>query len=137
MLRLMLGAHNALSCPGESDFLFDHLESDGEKWRYDRARLKMNRIYRASPMELPENVDGLPALERMIDQARETPESRPVLVLHRHAEKAIELLPNTVTTRLWPPARGEVVSLCYVDIVVGNDVVCDGGGDAGWRAGRD
>ena len=41
-----------------------------------------------------------------------------------------------VTTRLWPPARGEVVSLCYVVIVVGDDVVCDGGGDAGWGAAR-
>jgi len=100
MLRLMLDAHPALSCPGESDFLFDHLSAAGDTWRYDRRKMALDRIYRASSMELPEDVDGIPALERMIDQVRETPESRPVLVLHRHAEKALALLPNAKVIHL-------------------------------------
>jgi len=100
MLRLMLGGHPALSCPGESDFLFDHLRPDEAGWCYDRAALQANRIYRASPMELPADVDGEVALSRMIDQARRGTAARPVLVLHRHAERALALLPEAKVIHL-------------------------------------
>ena len=100
MLRLMLDAHPALSCPGESDFLFDHLRAEADTWRYDRRKMSLDRIYLASPMEIPEKFDGIPALELMIGQARKKPASRPVLVLHRHADKVLTLLPNAKVIHL-------------------------------------
>lgn len=101
MLRLMLDAHPALSCPGESDFLFDHLQACDGSWRYDFAGLDMDRIYRASPMHMPEDADGTAALAQMIAQvAQRKPGSRPVLVLHRHAEKALSILPNAQVIHL-------------------------------------
>src|SRR6056297_1404157 len=106
MLRLMLNAHPALSCPGESDFLFDHLRAEDDTWRYDRRKMSLDRIYRASPMELPEDLDGTAALARMIGQARRTPESRPVLVLHRRVNEAMTLLPNAKVIRLVRDPRG-------------------------------
>ena len=51
-------------------------------------------------MEIPDKVDGIPALELMIGQARKTPGSRPVLVLHRHADKVLTLLPNAKVIHL-------------------------------------
>ena len=43
MLRLMLDAHPALSCPGESDFLFDHLRAEADTWRYDRRKMALDQ----------------------------------------------------------------------------------------------
>jgi len=100
MLRLMLDGHPALSCPGESDFLFDHLHLRHGTWAYDRSRMEMDRIYRASPMEIPEDEDGLSALQRMIAQACLKPGSRPVLVLHRQPEKLLSLLPDAKVIHL-------------------------------------
>lgn len=100
MLRLMLAQHPALACRGETDFLFDHLHRDGETWRYDRARLSLSRIYRASPLDLPDELDGTAALMHMIEQICDKPGARPVLVLHRHADKALSLLPGATVIHL-------------------------------------
>ena len=47
LLRLMLDAHSRLSCPGETDFLFDHLRMQSDPPVYDEEALERNRIYRA------------------------------------------------------------------------------------------
>jgi hypothetical protein len=62
--------------------------------------LAQDRIYRASPVRLPDDADGVDALERMIAQIRREPGSRPLLVLHRHAEKAMALLPGAKVIHL-------------------------------------
>lgn len=80
--------------------MFDHLHPCAGGWRYNRAALQANRIYRASPIELPEDADDVAALARMIDQARRDTAARPVLVLHRHAERALTLLPNAKVIHL-------------------------------------
>ena len=53
-----------------------------------------------------------------------------------YAWRNADLWQTIVSTRLWPPARGEVVSLCYVVIGVVTDVVCGGGCHAGRGAAR-
>ncbi|MEO0702573.1 MAG: sulfotransferase [Pseudomonadota bacterium] len=93
LLRLMLDGHPNLHCPGETDFLFDALERRGDAWVYDRAALEANRIYRASIVNYPDDLDGVDALQAMIDQIR-APGVMPVLMLHRGMERAAELLPN-------------------------------------------
>lgn len=101
MVRLMLANHPALSCVGETDFLFDHLRPDGRDWRYDRERLALDRVYRQGKLRAPDDLDGVPALEDMIDQMRrEKPGAHPVLVLHRHAERALSLLPHAKVVHL-------------------------------------
>ncbi|MEL6644717.1 MAG: sulfotransferase [Pseudomonadota bacterium] len=93
LLRLMLDGHPGLHCPGETDFLFDALRRDGDRWTYDRTALEADRIYRASLIDYPDGRDGADALNAMIDQIRR-PGVMPVLMLHRGLERAVELLPE-------------------------------------------
>lgn len=93
LLRLMLDGHPGLHCPGETDFLFDAIKRQGDGWTYDRAALNADRIYRASLVEYPQELDGAEALTAMIDQIRR-PGVMPVLMLHRGLERAVELLPD-------------------------------------------
>src|SRR6056297_1046670 len=46
LLRLMLDAHPSLSCPGETDFLFDHLSITDDGPLLDEEALEQDRIYR-------------------------------------------------------------------------------------------
>jgi hypothetical protein len=94
MLRLMLAHHPSISGAGETDFLFDYLHPHGSTWRYDLERLVQERIYRASPVRIPEDTDGVEALDQMIAQIRREPGCHSLLVLHRHAKKALALLPG-------------------------------------------
>lgn len=90
MLRLMLDAHSRLSCPGETDFIFDHLRDEDS---YDEKALERDRIYRAhreryADQPLPELTPD--ALIGRISGADWTA----VLMLHRHISKAVALYPD-------------------------------------------
>src|SRR6056297_3992604 len=55
LLRLMLKSHPGIQSPGEADFLFDHVAPAGDGgWRYDRAALERDRIFRAKHIAMPE-----------------------------------------------------------------------------------
>ena len=55
LLRLMLDAHPRISCPGETDFLFDHLPPNATPATpYDRSVLERNRIFRSHMDKFPE-----------------------------------------------------------------------------------
>lgn len=96
VLRLMIDAHPQLRCPGETDFLFEFLEHDEDgEWRYRWNDLAADRIFRASHVSRPSGLDGVAALEAMIDQIPEDGESIPVLMVHRHFERVAELFPDT------------------------------------------
>jgi len=97
VFRLMLNAHGMLSNPGEVDFLFDHLHrapSAGGGWRYDRAALRKDRIFRNFDLDLPDTLDGLALLEHMIAGLRPTDGRVLTLNVHRHADKIAAALPQ-------------------------------------------
>lgn len=95
MLRLMLHGHSALSCIGEHDFLFDHLQRDGDTWRYDLDALAADRVFRSLELDLPDQ-DGVDtALPQMLAQiAQIGGASVSVLMLHRNIELAVALVPT-------------------------------------------
>ncbi len=98
LFRLMLDAHPDLSCPDESDFLFDYLRPD-EGWLYDKAGLHRNRIFRASGIVFPEGLDGIAALHDMIAQIQKSG-GHPVLMLHRNMELAAAIFPEARVIQL-------------------------------------
>ena len=97
MFRLMLNAHAQVQNPGEVDFLFDYLRRDPSGpggWRYDRAGLSDNRIFRAHGLDLPEGVDGLDLLADFIRQFRaRDPQAVLTMNVHREAGRIAEALP--------------------------------------------
>ena len=101
MLRIMLDAHPGLSCLGETDFLFDHVQRgpDGV-WRYDREAMAASRIFRASSLVCPEGLDGRAAFDAMIGQIAARGGGRPVLMAHRNFDRIAELLPEAPVVRL-------------------------------------
>ena len=100
MIRLMLDGHEALSVPGESDFLFDHLhEADGD-WHYDKSALEADRIYQDSDVQVRDKLHGEAAVLDMVEQVGATGNGRPVLMLHRELEKAVSVIPNVKVIRL-------------------------------------
>ena len=101
LLRLMLDGHSALSCVGESDFLVDHIRAgrDGE-WRYDRAALESDRIFRASGLRLRDDLDGAAAFRDMVRQIGRNGAAIPVLMLHRGIDAAARLTGGAPILRL-------------------------------------
>lgn len=95
IFRLILDHHPALSNPGETDFLLDHLVRDPVAgWRYDRAALADDRVFLAQGLPLPE-ADGPDLLEAVTySLGAKQPGSRLVLVFHRNAAKLAQLFPE-------------------------------------------
>lgn len=100
VFRLMLNAHERIHNPGEVDFLFDFLGSDGAGgWRYDREALAASRIFRAHGLAMPKGLDGLDLMRDFIAQfqARAAAQAAGGVLtmnLHRHARRMAELLPE-------------------------------------------
>lgn len=93
LLRLMLDGHPRLACPGETDFLFDHLIRDGDGGRYDPEVMERDRIYRAHMAKYADQPlsahtpDGFIARIAGEDQIA-------VLMLHRHIDRVLDLYPD-------------------------------------------
>lgn len=95
MLRLMLDGHPDIVCPGETDFLLDHLTLDQQgQWRYDLEALAADRIFKASRARLPDTDLAEPALASMVDDLRGDSKGCLVLVLHRGLERLLKLEPH-------------------------------------------
>lgn len=93
LLRLMLDGHPRLSCPDETDFIFDHLTGTGPGEGYDMAALERDRIYRAHMDEYA----ATPLPEHSPDAfiARIAGEGRiAVLMLHRCLDRVLDLYPD-------------------------------------------
>ncbi|MDO5704844.1 MAG: sulfotransferase [Paracoccus sp. (in: a-proteobacteria)] len=96
MLRLVMNMNPALSCPGETDFLFDHLRQADDGWRLDRDALAQDRIFNARRIPMPDNPHGRQAVAELIAAlGAEKPQGRLILVLHRGLERALEFLPDS------------------------------------------
>lgn len=99
VFRLMLDAHPEIRNPGEMDFLFDHLVEDPAApggWRYDLDALRLDRIFRASRLEIRPSLTGLEQLGDFLDQLRDRHGQPPVLSIniHRNADRLLRILPE-------------------------------------------
>lgn len=95
MLRLMLDMHPNLSCPNETDFLFDYLTptADGDV-TIDAEALDRDWIYAKNPAVLNPDLSGKAAILDMIEQMRNDDSQVVVLMLHRGLEAALRLFPE-------------------------------------------
>lgn len=93
LFRLMLDAHSQLSCPGETDFLFDYLHLQRDPPAYDEEALERSRIYRAHRARYADT--PLPALtpDALIERIAGRDKTA-VLMLHRHISRALALYPD-------------------------------------------
>lgn len=97
LFRIMLKEHPGLHCPGETDFLFDHIAPDPGHptgWRYDLEALRRDRIFRDRGLSLPEGLSGRDLLEAMLAELAARAMARLVLVVHRNAPKIAALCPE-------------------------------------------
>lgn len=83
VLRLMLNQHSHLTCPGESDFLVDHLTvgPDGQV-HLDKDSLARDRFFADMNIPLPRS-EGREALAEMLQALNPDPDKVLVLMLHR------------------------------------------------------
>jgi len=94
MLRLMLDGHPQLNCPGESDFVFDHLEIEaGGKISLDLGALRRERIFQAALGDIEDQGTPEATLAHMLRQlaAKGPKGSTLVLMLHRGISKLRQL----------------------------------------------
>lgn len=95
MLRLMLDMHPNLSCPGETDFLFDYASpTAGGDVTIDAEALGRDWIYDANPATLNTDLSGRAAILDMIEQMRTDNSQVVVLMLHRKLETSLKLFPE-------------------------------------------
>lgn len=94
VLRLMLNQHTHLTCPGESDFLVDHLlpGPDGEL-RLDKDALARSRFFTRFGIPMPKS-DGRDALAEMMQALNPDPDKVLVLMLHRGIGTLLDLFPD-------------------------------------------
>ncbi len=107
VFRLMLDGHPEIKNPGEVDFLFDFLSKDSSHpsgWRYDRNRLRDNRVFIGSGLTLTDGKDGLDLLEDFLSQYEARGSGVMTLNIHRNVGRALEVLPaSTVIHMLRDP----------------------------------
>lgn len=91
LLRMMLDGHPRLSCPGEMDFIIDHLDVSG---RYDREALEGNRIYRAHEALYPDQPLPDPTPEGFVARVAGPDDGIAAIIIHRHLDRALEVFPG-------------------------------------------
>lgn len=98
LLRLMLDQHAHLACPGETDYLFDHvIGGDAGVPVFDREAMADDRIYRVFCEQFgltPEDPQTLESLIRVMRGPTKDPEATVVLMLHRNLDIALQHLPD-------------------------------------------
>lgn len=95
LLRLMLDQHPELICPGEADFVFDHLKfgPDG-RTRLDTEALDEDWIREATGVTARDTLLPEEAVNDMIAQLGR-PGTVTMLMLHRGLDKVLRLFPRT------------------------------------------
>ena len=91
LLRLMLNGHPRINCPGEMDFLIDHLDDAG---RYDPEALEANRIYRAHEALYPEQELLDPSPADFVARVAGGGDGIAALILHRQLDRAMRGFPD-------------------------------------------
>ncbi len=94
LLRLMLDAHPQISCPGETDFIFDHLPPGATPTTsYDADVLEENRIYRSHMGKFPDVDMPVPTPDAFLEQIRSKGDVA-ILVMHRRVARLLEIYPD-------------------------------------------
>lgn len=91
LLRLMLDGHSRITCPGEMDFLIDHLQANGG---YDPAVLEADRIFRAHEALYPDQPLQDPGPADFIARVAGTGDGLAAVILHRHLDRALKVFPG-------------------------------------------
>lgn len=93
MLRLMLDGNPALTCPGESDYLFDFVEIDGAgNMTLDLDALRRDRIFQATGKTIEDQGSVKATLDHLM--AQQARDGTLVLMLHRGIEKLRRIYPE-------------------------------------------
>ena len=94
LLRLMLNQHTSLHCPGEADFLVDHLTfGQGGEAVVDTEALSRNRFYTSLGLNVPPS-QGREAVIEMMTSMNPDPSQTLVLMLHRGMHDFHKLFPD-------------------------------------------
>lgn len=93
LMRLILDAHPNILCPGERDFMLDHLQPGENGLKLDRDGLQVDRVFRASGLTAPVGNDGEAVFFDFLEQQQKE-ESALVLVMHRKFELLLDLMPD-------------------------------------------
>jgi len=91
LLRLMLDGHPKLSCPGEMDFIIDHLDASGQ---LDLTALEADRIYRAHEARYADHPLPNPTPQDLIARVAGPDEGMAAVIMHRHLDRALGLFPG-------------------------------------------
>lgn len=97
LLRLMLDNHPMLSCPGETDFLFDYINRDNNgQWQIDRDALRRDRIFQAHEITCSDKLSPEGTVADLIAQLKAlSGNKRLILMTHRAIDTAYDLFPET------------------------------------------
>lgn len=88
LLRLMLDGHPRINCPGEMDFVIDHLRANGG---YDHDALVADRIYRAHEALFPDAPLSNPTPAGFADRVAGPADGIAAMIMHRHLPRALEV----------------------------------------------
>jgi hypothetical protein len=97
LFGLMLNANERINCPVEADFIFDYLKKckTSQRWIYDLDGLRRNRIFHSQSLTILESEDGKAIAQDFIAQLQKRDPGYLCLPIHRHANKAGEIFPNS------------------------------------------
>lgn len=94
MLRLMLDGNPALHCPGEMDYILDHIVRDGLSARVKCEELGRDRVFRTAGLDLPAKPDALDAVSDILGQLRSRSNGALVVIIHRNIGRLLQLYPE-------------------------------------------
>ena len=103
LLRLLMNAHPDLHNPGEVDFLTDHIRAAPDAptgWRYDKAALRADRMFRAQGVDLPDALDGLDLMHALLAGLAAKSGGLLCVNLHRDLPLMIQLQPAAKVVHL-------------------------------------
>ena len=103
LLRLLMNAHPDLHNPGEVDFLTDHIRPAPDAptgWRYDKAALRADRMFRAQGVDLPDDRDGLDLMHAVLAGLAAKSTGLLCVNLHRGLPLMMQLVPAAKVVHL-------------------------------------
>ena len=94
LLRLMLDQHQDVSCPGETDYVFDHLKQDERGvWHCEVHALNQDRIFQIHRSKFPDPLPTPMSPEFIVGCLFEK-EQHGILMLHRHLDRILDIYPD-------------------------------------------
>lgn len=102
VFRLMLDAHEEISNPSESDFIFDYLHWDSisDAWICDLTNLRIDRVFQSQNLTIPNSKDGKEIAWDFVRQLKRSARRYLCLCIHRNANKAAAIFPSSKVVHL-------------------------------------